>query len=150
MCENAFMIGLQVQPYLDRARDFLKGMECLEREELYILNDEFVKFSYSLALIGIHCAISYSDALRSGLGREKLSSDDHNKAASDLETLLKSRNLENRKGIGHLKKLLGEKSNIEYEPVTVRENEIEDVVKHTERFAKWAEGTGKKLKIEGW
>ena len=84
------------------------------------------------------------------MGHEKLSSYDHSKAASDLETILKSRNFENRKGIGHLKKLLGMKSRVAYELVRVRENDIEDIVKQAERFADWAEETGRKLKIEGW
>jgi hypothetical protein len=133
------MAAVQVQHFLGRARDFLEGMNFLKDD-----------LAFSSALLGIHCAISYCDALRTGMGREKVSSDDHSKAASDLESLLKSRNFENRKGIGHLKKLLGMKSGIEYEPVTVRENEIEDIVRQAERFAEWADATGRKLKIEGW
>src|ERR1035438_8932469 len=144
------MISIEVQHFLDRARDFRKGMECLGREGVYILDDEFVKFRYSPAQLGINCAISYSDALRHGMGREKLSSDDHNTAAGDLDSLLKFRNVENRKGISHLKKLLGMKNRIAYEPVSVRENEVEDALKQAERFADWAEEAGRKLKIEGW
>jgi len=136
------MISVQVQHYLGRARDFLKGMD--------LLKDDLAEFRFSSALLGIHCAISYGDALRTGMGREKVSSDDHSKTTSDLESLLKSRNFENRKGIGHLGKLLGMKSRIEYEPVRTRENEVEEIVKHAERFAKWAEATGRILKIEGW
>lgn len=141
---------IEVQHYLSRARDFLKGMECLEREDLYVLNEEFVKFRYSLALIGIHCAISYSDALRSGMGRERLSSDDHGNAVNDLESLLKTQSVEDRKGIGHLRRLLGKKGKVAYHPVMVGEAYIEDIVKHTGRFAEWAEDTGRKLRIEGW
>jgi hypothetical protein len=125
-------------------------MECLGREKEYIVNEEFVKFRHSPALLGIHCAISYSDALRSGMGREKLSSDDHSTAATDLDSLLKSRKIENRKGIGHLKKLLGIKNRIAYDPIMVTENEVDDAVKQAERFADWAEEAGRKLKIEGW
>lgn len=144
------MAAVQVQHRLDRARDFLKGMEGLVREDIYLLNDEIAKFKHSPALLGIHSAISYSDALRAGMGRTILSSDDHDRAASDLESLLKSRNYENRKGVGHFRALLGRKGWIAYQTITVRENEIENIVKHTERFAKWAEETGKNLEIEGW
>ncbi len=136
------MAAVEVQHYRNRARDFLDGMRFLQ--------DDMDAFGYSSALLGIHGAISYSDALRTGMGRKKVSSDDHSKATSDLESLLKSRNFENRKGIGHLSKLLGMKSRIEYEPVRTRENEIEETVKHAERFAKWAEATGRIWKIEGW
>ena len=144
------MIAVEVQHYLARARDFREGVKCLGREGVYILDDEFVKFRYSPAQLGINCAISYGDALRCGMGSEKLSSDDHKTAASDLDSLLKVRSIENRKGIRHLTRLLGMKSRIAYDPVMVRENEVEDALKQTERFADWAEEAGRKLKIGGW
>jgi len=144
------MGAVEVQHFLNRARDFLKGMETLVREEMFLFNDKIATFKHSPALLGIHCAISYSDALRTGMGRGKASFDDHNKAADDLESLLKSRSFENRRGIGHFRKLLGKKGEIAYERVNVGEGEIEDIVKHSQRFADWAEATGKKLKIEGW
>jgi L-fucose isomerase-like protein len=144
------MVAIEVQSFLGRARDFQKGMETLIREGVFLLSDEIATFKHSPALLGIHCAISYSDALRTGMGRGRVSFDDHSKAADDLESLLKSRNFENRKGIGHFRKLLGKKGETTYGRVAVREGEIEEIVKHAERFANWAETTGKKLKIEGW
>ena len=59
------MGAVQVQHYLGRARDFLKGME--------LLKDDLAEFKHSSALLGIHGAISYCDALRVGLGSENLS-----------------------------------------------------------------------------
>jgi hypothetical protein len=84
------------------------------------------------------------------MGRIILSSDDHGKAAGDLESLLQSQSSENRNGIGHLKKLLGMKSSVAYGREALRENEIEEIVKHAERFAKWAEAAGRIQRIEGW
>jgi hypothetical protein len=144
------MIAVEVQHYLGRARDFLKGMEGLLREDLYLLNDEIAGFKHSPALLGIHSAISYCDALRTGMGRIILSSDDHSKAAVDLESLLQYPSSENRNGIGHLKKLLGRKSGVAYGDKAVREDDFEEIVKHAERFAKWAEATGRKQQIKGW
>jgi len=149
LCENGCMAVVEVQHFLGRARDFLKGMENLVKEEFYVLDNDLVSYKYSPAVLGIHGAISYSDALRTGLGQEAVSSDDHNQAAYDLESLLKSRNFGNRIGIGHLKDLLSKKNSVEYRSVTVRENEIEDIVKHARRFADWAEKTGRALKIWG-
>ncbi len=142
------MIAIEVQHFLGRARDFRKGKDLLLDEKL--LGSDLSSYRLSSALLGIHCAISFSDALRTGMGRERLSSDDHNKAATDLEIMLKSRSFGNRKGIGHLKKLLGMKSRVAYDPVMLRENDIEDIAKQAERFADWAEETGRKLKIQGW
>lgn len=143
------MIAVEVQHCLGRARDFLKGMESLVREDIYLLSDEIAQFRHSPALLGVHSAISYCDALRIGMGRVILSSEDHSKAAGDLESLLQSQSSENRNGIGHLKKLLGMKSGVAYGREALRENDIEEIVRHADRFAKWAEATGKKLKIEG-
>jgi hypothetical protein len=142
------MAAVNVQHFLDRARDFLKGKDLLRDEKL--LGDDLSAYRLSSALLGIHCAISYSDALRTGMGSTTLSSGDHKKAASDLESLLKSQNYKNRKGIGHLKELLGKKSKVAYHPLALRENDVEEIAKHTKRFADWAEEAGRKLKIEGW
>jgi hypothetical protein len=144
------MISVQVQHFLGRARDFLKGMEGLVREDIYVLNDNIVKFKYSTALLGIHCAISYSDALRTGLGCGDVSSDDHRNAARDLESRLTDRKFDNLKGTARLGNLLSKKSRIEYAPDAAREKELEDILKDAERFAEWAETTGRRLGIEGW
>ena len=144
------MSAVEVQRFLSRARDFLKGMECLVQEDLYILDEDLVKFRYSPALIGIHCAISYSDALRTGMGCADVSSDDHQRAASDLRSRLASRRFEKQQGTKHLERLLSKKGRIAYSSDAAREDEIEDIVKRAKRFAAWAEATGEELRIEGW
>jgi hypothetical protein len=65
------MPAAHVQSYLTKARDFLKGMNLPE-------NLAERECRYSSALLAIHCAISYSDALRVGLGERlsELTSDD--------------------------------------------------------------------------
>jgi hypothetical protein len=136
------MAVMYVQTYLDRARDFLEGFN--------ILKDDLDEFRFSSALLGIHCAISYSDALRTGMGCENVSSDDHRSAADDLKKLLyEGRSVENMRGVEHLKSLLSKKSRIEYASETARRDEVEDIVKHAQRFADWAEKTGRALKIWG-
>jgi uncharacterized protein (UPF0332 family) len=136
------MAALQVQHYRDRARDFLGGMDLLQ--------EDLDAYRYSSALLGIHGAISYADALRVGMGSKKLSSDDHSQAARELESLLGSRGFEQQQGVKHLRVLFSRKSRISYAAQTVRKNEVEDIVKRAKRFADWAEETGKALKIEGW
>ena len=63
------MIALNVEQYRNRARDFLEGMKFLQ--------GNLSASGYSSALLGIHSAISYGDALRVGMGSKNLSSDDH-------------------------------------------------------------------------
>ena len=133
------MAAVQVQHYLSRARDFLEGMNFLKDD-----------LAFSSALLGIHCAISYCDALRIGLGSTKVSSDDHGSAAENLRRCLDDRKFENLRGVENLRKLLSKKSRIAYAPDAVRKYDFEQIVNHTGRFVVWAEETGKKLRIEGW
>ena len=135
------MVAVEVQHFLGRARDFLKGMD--------LLKDDLTEFRSSSALLGIHCAISYSDALRTGMGCSDLSSDDHRNAASDLISRLASRKFEKIQGANRLERLLSKRNRIAYGSEVAREVEVEDIVKQAERFAFWAEETGRKL-IEGW
>ncbi len=136
------MAAVQVQHFLGRARDFLKGMDLLQ--------DDLTEFQFSPALLGIHCAISYCDALRTGMGCADVSLDDHRGAANDLKQRLVDRRFVKMQGADRLGKLLSKKSRIAYASEMARETEIKDIVKQAERFAFWAEETGKALKIEGW
>jgi len=133
---------VEVQHYLSRARDLFEGMK--------FLRDDLDAFKFSTALLGIHCAISYCDALRTGMGSTKVSSDDHSSATNNLKSLLASIRFEGQQGLHHLEKLLSKKSRVAYAPEAARDIHIEDIVKRAERFAKWAEETGRTLKIEGW
>ena len=144
------MSSTRVQHYLGRARDFLKGMENLLNDEVYVLEDDLIQFKYSPALLGIHSAISYCDALRSGLGSKSLSSEDHKTALKDLKTLLTSRKYEEQQGSGRLEILLADKNLIAYSEDRATEKEIRSIVQQAERFALWAERTARRLKIEGW
>jgi hypothetical protein len=139
---ECLMQEVQVRHYLDRARDFLKGME--------LLKEDLTEFGHSTALLGIHGAISYCDALRVGLGSRRLSSDNHASATKELKLLLGARKFEEQKGIGRLKKMLAQKSMVAYSPNRVSEREVVAIIQQARRFALWAEAVGRHLKIEGW
>jgi hypothetical protein len=135
------MIAVEVQHYLNRARDFLSGVDLLRKD--------LDQYKYSVALLGIHAAISYCDAMRVGLGSRRLSSDDHRAAADDLRLHLGSHIPDARSGTDRLRKILGYKSKIAYGPF---ESGLDfgTIVKDALRFAAWAENTGRALRIEGW
>lgn len=135
------MAAIEVQHYLGRARDLLKGMA--------LLKDDLREFRYSSALLGIHSAIAYCDALRIGLGSESLSSDDHARAVDDLKVRLDSKMFERRQGADRLGKLLSLKNRVAYGS-SASGLDFSYVVQQTERFAAWAEEAGKSLRIEGW
>jgi hypothetical protein len=136
------MGAVQVQQYLGRARDFFKGMEFLK--------DDLAEYGRSSALLGIHSAISYCDALRSGLGSESVASDDHQRAAQELRSLLVARKRELGEGINRLERLLSQKSEVAYSPKRNSRKDVEAIIQDAQRFALWAEDAGARLGIEGW
>jgi hypothetical protein len=142
MCESAIMSAIEVQYFLGRARDFLEGMKLLQ--------DDLAQYRYSSALLGIHGALSFGDALRIGMGSAKVSSDNHLDALSDLKSMLATRKFEKPQGADSLGRLLSKKTRVAYIAEAASENEIKDIVVQAERFASWAEEGGKKLQIEGW
>jgi len=136
------MFDIEVRHYLGRARDFLEGMK--------LLKDDLEVFRFSAALLAIHGAISYSDALRVGLGNDAVFADDHMSAASILRSLLLERRLGNLRGVQRLESLLAKKSRVAYSQSRLDLNEIALIVQNAERFAVWAETVGKELEIGGW
>lgn len=136
------MMASEVKHYLHRARDFLKGMD--------LLREDPTVYRYSAALLGIHAAISYCDALRIGMGSESLASENHQSASDELRELLSGRKFKELGGVNRLGRLLAKKSRIAYSPEASSEDEIKDIVQRAERFAAWAEITGAALKIGGW
>lgn len=136
------MLSVQVQHYRGRARDFVEGMRFLK--------DDPNEFRYSSALLGIHGAISYCDALRVGLGAKSLSSDGHNTAINELSSLLADRKFQSKDRTDRLKRLLAKKSRIAYAGVVPDRKEFFAIVQDAESFAAWAESLGRELRIEGW
>jgi hypothetical protein len=135
------MQAVQVEHYVQRAADFFKAM--------LLMRDE-VSFRNSSALLAIHSAVSDSDALRVGLGEDKLVSDDHNKAADALRQALPPQYADDNAGLVHLKYLLANKSRVAYGSQRLNTKEFEMLFTKAERFAIWANRVGAKLKIEGW
>jgi hypothetical protein len=134
--------SISVQLYLARARDFFEGMKFLK--------DDLTSFKCSSALLGIHGAIAYSDALRIGLGGEGLFAEDHSTAETDLRRRLIARKYEKLAGIGRLRELLNRKSRVAYSDVRLNENQVKLIVVDAERFEVWVNTTARELKIEGW
>lgn len=131
----------QVRIFLDRAQDFLLGMQLLREDDLY---------RNSSALLGIHAAVAYTDALRVGLGDESLAADDHQGAVSSLRQLVGSRGQEVECGLKHLRSLVSKKSAVAYGKRRLAAEDYQLIFTQAERYAKWANAAGGQLKIEGW
>ena len=141
MWNNTDMQAVLVQHYVERATDFLEGMQ-LTREDRSYRN--------SSALLAIHSAVSYTDALRAGLGESKLTAEDHKMAADELQRLLSSKDLEDQTGFTHLRYLISKKSLVAYGNRRLDHSDYEALFTKAERFARWADRLGNQLRIEGW
>jgi hypothetical protein len=141
MWKNAAMPEEQVEHYLHRATDMFDAMILLQEDRA---------FWNSSALLAIHSAISYSDALRVGLGDKKLSADGHERAADTLHSLLGSQYSENRDGLKHLRFLLSRKSVVAYSAKRLEYSDYQSLFTRAERFAQWADMAARQLKISGW
>ena len=130
-----------VQHYLARAQDFLEGMQLLREDETY---------RASSALLGIHAAVSYSDALRIGLGDEVLAADDHREAVRALRSLLPAKTQAEERGTRHLAVLISKKNAVAYGRGAMQTDDYRLITTTAERFATWANRTGTELQIKGW
>ena len=139
--DNFQMQTVQLQHYIRRSTDFLEGMKLTRTDEPYW---------NSSALLAIHSAVSYSDALRIGLGDQRLSADDHNQAADALQKLLPSNRLSNQTGLGHFRYLLSKKHLVTYGDRRLERTDYEALFTKAERFAQWVDSVGIQLRIEGW
>ena len=99
------------------------------------------------ALLAIHSAISYSDALRTGFGAKGLTSGDHHTAVNALRQFLRPNQVD---GLRHLKQLLAKKSAIAYGSRRLAYEDYEDVLSRTERFIRWANRIGSEMNVGGW
>ena len=133
------MPAIQVEHYLKRAADFSYVVLVLRGDESH---------RNSSALLAIHAAISYSDALRAGLGDVKLGVD--SKAADALKRVLALKVVDDETGLGHLRYLLSNKSLVAYGDQRINAKDFEMLFTKAERFVAWANRIGMQLKIEGW
>ena len=131
----------QVRLYLDRAVDL--------RRTFQLVRDD-VEHRYSSALLAIHSAISFADALRVGLGDEHLSSENHQEAVAALKRALQHRRPNDLSGLQHYEYLISQKSIVAYGAKELTSKQMQRLTKDAERFAQWANTLGAKLNIEGW
>ncbi len=123
--------------YLNRAQDFARGMGLMRDDPAY---------TQSAALLAIHSAIAYSDALRTGLGDAVLSSDDHQSALKTLRSLIDADEVS---GLAQLQKLLTYKSAVSYGNRRMDVQRLKLLCTESQRFARWANTLGT-AKILGW
>ncbi len=108
------------------------------------------EYRYAAALLAIHAAISYSDALRVALGDSDLLAEDHFTAIRALDRLLTANSVQDRRGLHHLQYLIAKKSLVAYRNDRLDAADSESLIVKAERFLTWTTTSAKRLKLEGW
>ena len=99
------MIDASFTVYHHRARQLASAMKLCQ--------DGMSAYASAAALLAVHSAISYSDALLIGLGGTRPRGENHREAITALKRACTGAKIESQ-GITHLQKLLSAKTDISY------------------------------------
>jgi hypothetical protein len=135
------MDALRVEHYIGRAAGFYSGMDFLRDSEDH---------GYASALLAIHSAISYADALRCGLGDDKLYAEDHRSSLASLKRLIGQKEPSDKSGFARFEYLLSMKSFVSYGEKRLDRRRSKEIVNHAERFANWVSRIARRLGVAGW
>jgi hypothetical protein len=124
MAETRFTI------YYRRATQLASAMKLCQ--------DDLSAYASAAALLAVHSAISYSDALLIGLGGKRPRGENHQAAVPALKRECTKARID-QQGIGHYQKLLSVKTDISYGAKRVDDERVEALCITAERFQVWAE-----------
>lgn len=124
------MIGASFTVYYRRATQLADAMKLCQ--------DDLSAYASAVALLAVHSAISYSDALLIGLGSKRPHGENHLEAITALKRACTRAKID-QQGVGHFQKLLGVKTDVSYSEKRVDDERIAALCVTAERFQVWAE-----------
>lgn len=101
--------------------------------------DDYTSYASAVALLAVHSAISYNDALHIQLTGTRCKYTDHRMAAESAKKACGKAKIPTD-GIKHLEKLLSAKTDISYGDRAVDSERAEKLKTTAERFEKWVGG----------
>jgi hypothetical protein len=124
------MFDARFTVYHHRAVQFANAMKLCQ--------DDFSSYASAAALLAVHSAISYRDAVLVGLGNTRPRGENHKEAITALKRACTVAKVEPQ-GIAQLQRLLSAKTDISYGDNQVDSERIEALCIAAERFQVWAE-----------
>src|SRR5664279_872977 len=125
------MADITVTVYHDRALQLANAME--------LCHDDMSGYSTAVGLLAVHSAISYNDAIQIKLTGKRTKSQDHSRAIRVTAAACQNARIESR-GVRHLEKLLGAKTDVSYGDERVDNRRVEFLYQSARAFRAWAEG----------
>ena len=107
-------------------------------DAMKLCRDDLSAYASAAALLAVHSAISYSDAVLIGLGGTRPRGENHREAVTALRRACTRAKID-QQGIRHFQKLLGVKTDISYGEKRVDDERVEALCITAERFQVWAE-----------
>lgn len=99
---------------------------------------DLAAFASAAALLAVHSAISYSDAVLIVLGSSRPRGENHREAIGALKRACTAARID-KQGIPHFQRLIGAKSDISYGEKRVDGERVVALCATAERFQVWAE-----------
>ena len=103
-----------------------------------LCRDDLPAYASAAALLAVHSAISYSDAVLIGLIGKRPRGEDHRQAVVALKRACAAAKID-QQGISHLQALLSVKTGISYGDQLIDNVRIEALCNSAERFQTWAD-----------
>jgi hypothetical protein len=116
--------------YVEKADHFFQAMK--------LVSDDISAYATSVALLAVHSSISLNDAIAVGLTGKRTKSEDHKRAATELEKLCRASKVTDTKGVHHLSWLLARKTDIAYGEKRLDQTFLSAAKDRAERFQAWA------------
>jgi hypothetical protein len=107
-------------------------------DAMKLCRDDLSAYASAAALLAIHSAISYSDAVLIGLGSKRPRGENHRDAVTALRRACTKARIEPN-GIKHFLTLVSAKTDISYGEKRVDDQRVEALCITSERFRVWAE-----------
>jgi len=106
-------------------------------DAMSLLQDDIQHYAAAIALLAVHSAIAFNDAVQMKLSGKWAKDADHKKTASYTRELCNSLG-HNTAGITHLEKLLARKTDYSYSNTMIDDETAYAAGIHAERFQAWA------------
>jgi hypothetical protein len=129
------MIEARLSVYYRRATQLADAMK--------LCRDDLAAYGSAVALLAVHSAISYSDAVLIGLGAKRLRGEDHREAITALKRACTRAKIDHN-GISHYQRLVGVKTDVSYGEARIDNERVKALYITAERFQAWAERILKK------
>ena len=107
-------------------------------DAMKLCQEDLPAYGSAAALLAVHSAISYSDAVLIGLGDSRPRGENHAQAATALKRVCTKAKIDSQ-GIAHFQRLIGAKTDISYGNRPIDHDRVRAFCVAAERFQVWAE-----------